>query len=187
MTARDSGTAWPPPVTPSPSPTPPITGVNFGNHLAVVLGCGDSATINEEGKPSATVTLSSEGCDSPTQAYPFDVGVNSDEGFTQFVVFGGAPVGTSVFIEEIDWLPYFLNYQADGTLVIKPTFVILEPGGAEVVGVDCDPGQPNADVPDCRTDRQIDITSQPAGSEFDVQVDEFEIWQFLGDPTRGKR
>jgi hypothetical protein len=162
--------------------------LNFGNHLAVVLACGESATLNEEGKPSAKVTLSSEGCDSPTQAYPFDVGVNSDEGFTQFVVFGGAPVGTAVFIEEIDWLPYFANYQQpDGTLLIKPTFVILEPGGEEVVGVDCDPGQPNADVPDCRTNRQIDITSEPAGSEFDVQVDEFEIWQFLGDPTRGKR
>ena len=152
-----------------------------------MLGCGDSATINEEGKPSATVTLSPEGCDSPTQAYPFDVGVNSDEGFTQFVVFGGAPVGTAVFIEEIDWLPYLQNYEADGTLPIRPTFVILEPGGDEVVGVDCDPGQPNADVPDCRTERQIQITSQPAGSEFDVEVDEFEVWQFLGDPTRGKR
>jgi hypothetical protein len=131
--------------------------------------------------------LSSEGCDSPTQAYPFDVGVNSDEGFSQFVVFGGVPGGTALFTEEIDWLPYGLNYQSDGTLEIPPTLVILQPGGEPVVGVDCDPGQPNSDVPDCRVDRQIQITSQPPGSEFDVQVDEFEVWQFLGDPTRGKR
>ncbi len=38
------------------------------------------------------------------------MGVSPDEEFTQFVVFGGAPDGTVVFTEEIDWLPYVLNY-----------------------------------------------------------------------------
>jgi hypothetical protein len=161
------------------------TGVNFGNHLAVVLGCGDSATLNEEGKPSATVTLS-ENCDSPTQAYPFDVGVNSDEGFSQFVVFGGVPGGSSLFTQQIDWLPYGLNYQPDGTLEIPPTLVILQPGGEPVVGVSCDPGQPNAEVPDCRRSRQAIVTEPSPDPDFDVQVDEFEVWEFLGDPTRGK-
>jgi hypothetical protein len=161
------------------------TGVNFGNHLAAVLGCGDSATINEEGKPSATVTLS-EDCDSPTQAYPFDVGVSPDEEFAQFVVFGGAPGGSVIFTEEIAWLPYLTNYLPDGTLQIKPTLVILQVGGQPVVGVNCDPGQPNADVPDCRQSRIITETASP-DPDFDAQIQENEVWQFLGDPTRGKR
>jgi hypothetical protein len=166
---------------------PAIIGeVDFGNHLAVVLGCGDSATIDEEGKPSATVTLS-EDCDSPTQAYPFDVGVSPDEDFKQFVVFGGVPGGSSLFTETIDWVPYFLDYLPNGTLEIPPTFVILQPGGTPVVGVDCDPGQPNTDVPDCRRSRTAVVTSEPPGSEFDVKVEENEVWEFLGDPTRGKR
>ena len=130
--------------------------VNFGNHLAAVLGCGPndarSATIDEEGKPSATVTLP-EVCSSPAQAYPFDVGVSPDEEFKQFVVFGGAPDGTVVFTEEIDWIPYGLNYLPDGNLEIPPTLVVLQPGGTPVVGVSCEAGQPNAAVPDCRQSR----------------------------------
>ena len=50
----------------------------------------------------------------PAQAYPFDVGVSPDEEFAQFVVFGGAPDGTVVFTEEIDWLPYGSNYLPNG-------------------------------------------------------------------------
>ena len=127
-----------------------------------------------------------EECSSPAQAYPFDVGVSPDEEFEQFVVFGGAPDGTVVFTQEIDWLPYGLNYLANGTLEIPPTLVILQPGGEPVVGVSCEAGQPNAAVPDCRQSRTALVTEPSPDPEFDVQVDESEVWQFLGDPTRGK-
>ncbi len=165
-----------------------VTGVDFGNHLAVVLGCGDSATLDEEGMPSATVTLSATGCSSPERAYPFDAGVDSDEGYTQFVVFGGAPDGTVVFTEEIDWLPYFLELPArrdapDQADLRDPRTGRRGSGWALTATRDSPtPMCPTA----VRFGRSIS-TSQPPGSEFDVQVDEFEVWQFLGDPTRGKR
>ncbi len=129
----------------------------------------------------------SEVCASPTQAYPFDVGVSPDEEFKQFVVFGGAPVGTAVFTEEIDWIPYGLNYVPDGKLEIPPTFVILQPGGEAGGGRQLRTWAAQRRCARLPYGAADPITSQPAGSEFDVQVDESEVWQFLGDPTRGKR
>ena len=135
--------------------TADVENINFRNVRGVMIGCGDTVTLDEDGKPSATVTVPSAGCSSADQFVVFDVGVDpNEENVTQFVVFGGNPNGTVVFSQTINWLPEDANYDENSNLIVPPTLVVLEPGGLPVSpGAICASGQPNGDVPDCRATR----------------------------------
>lgn len=175
-----------------------VNGVDFGNHKVVKFtACGQTATLNESGKPSASVTLPGN-CTTASLnvAIPFDHGITPDDvegqSIDQFVVFGGSPSGNRVLSQIITWLPYDVDYLDDGTLPIRPTLVILSPGGQPEVGQNCRAGEPSATtVSDCRASRTITETADTADPPGDTgvqdaQIQETETWLFLGDPVRGK-
>ena len=91
-----------------PVATTSVSDINFGNVRGVTLNCGQTVQFpSATGEPDATVVVptTGNGCTSNNLFVVFDVGVNADEGFTQFVVFGGDPNGTAVFSQNIAWEP----------------------------------------------------------------------------------
>ena len=168
-----------------------VTGKDFGNHKVVTLTCGStaqSATLSEEGKPTATVTLPANCPTVGPQEFAFDHGVAPDNiivgeesiSVAQFVVFGGNPAGSIVISQQITWLPEDAVYDEFSNLLIPPTLVVFTPGGNAVLGVNCASGQPDTSVPDCRYSRVINEGGTlPAGK---IQIT--EVWRFLGDPGK---
>jgi hypothetical protein len=164
--------------------------LNFGATEQWTIPEGGTATQTGDG---ITSVIDLTNCDKDLTAV-FDVGVNSDEGNTQFILFGGADLGGNCKVRQTNtWAPYDTDYDANGNLVIPPTLVVLQGGGTPYVLENCEAGEPNntGGRLDCRVSRTVsetaDLADPPgiAGTQ-DAQITESEIDEFVFDITRAK-